>query len=266
LTRPSLSSCNNGHVPVPTGSHSFTISFFQTSCSCSLQIRRTLSQAQGQSSHQHPLERLPWSVLDLEIFDESGVEIVSVDDLLDNDVLVVREKQPVKDGPVSMAPTSMRPSPWQQHQHPRQGLSAIVRDTPSEPFRRSHDQAAIHPALVNHHHSEPGPPKMSSLSVPRNSTRMPTEHAPSVMVGPPTLSHFIQCNSFGHYFLAEAENLKLPQVPGKSRKAHCVVKVPHASVGEWRGGRGMGGRDRRWWSRWEGGERAGLEERWVVGI
>ena len=167
---------------------------------------------------------------DLEVFDENGVEIVSIDDLLDNDVLVVREKQ-IKDVPVAMAPPSMRLSSW-QHQHARMGVPGMVRDTPPEPFRRSHDQAAIHPALVNHHHSEPGPPRMSSMSVPRISVKMPTEHAPSVMVGPPTLSHFIQCNSFGHYFLAEAENLKLPQVPGKSRKAHCVVKVPHGNVGE----------------------------------
>ncbi len=164
---------------------------------------------------------------DLEIFDESGVEIVSVEDLIDNDILVVREKQPVKSG----SSASVEVSPW-QHQHQsgsRHGLAASsLRDTPSDPFLRPHEQA---PPL---HGGQGGTPKMAKVSSSRPSpSGLPSsEHAQSVMVGPPTLSHFIQCNSFGHYFLAEAENLKLQLVPGKSRKAHCVVKVPHINVGK----------------------------------
>ena len=182
--------------------------------------------------------------LDLEIFDENGIEIVSVDDLIDNDVLVVREKKPIKSiGSISMVAAPMATSSsWQHHQDSRQGLSTSVRDTPSDPFRRPHEQAQPYQAPPRqspshqappHHHGGQVPLKMMPVSSSSQSPGVTSEHAPSVKVGPPTLSHFIQCNSFGHYFLAEAENLKLQLVPGKSRKAHCVVKVPHTSVGKW---------------------------------
>lgn len=155
--------------------------------------------------------------LDIEIFDENGIEIVSVDDLVDNDVLVVKEKRTTK----SKTSSSLSSS-WPHHHGNRQGV--VTKDTTGDPSQRSHDQTQPQP-----HHVTPAPGQLSS------NTRLHLggsgSHTLTIMLGPPVLSHFIQCNSFGHYFLAEAENLKIKLVPGKSRKVHCVVKVPHVNIG-----------------------------------
>ncbi len=114
---------------------------------------------------------------EIEIFDERGIEIVACEDLIANDILVVREKR---------------------HTHSRH----------SE--RMSHD-------LTGRSHDLAG-----------------MSHDGSVMMGTPLLSHFIQSNSFGYYFLAQVDNLPsgTPQggtrTPsgGRVRKTHCVLKIP----------------------------------------
>ncbi len=95
---------------------------------------------------------------DIEIFDERGIEIVTTEDLVSNDVLVVRE----------MRAPSARP--------------------------QSHDMVRV-------------------------------SADQSLVVGPPSLSHFIQSNSFGYYFLAQVDNLPV-SAQTCVRRTHCVLKIP----------------------------------------
>ena len=135
--------------------------------------------------------------VEIEIFDERGIEIVSVEDLVDNDVLVIREKRP------KLSLTSSN----------RQ----LVRDTLNDPLRRMHNQAP--------------PSHVTSISKGFNArSHMGVgDHTSSMIVGVPLLSHFIRCNSFGYYFLAEGVTMKSVQTQGVGRikKAHCIVKIPH---------------------------------------
>ena len=158
--------------------------------------------------------------LDIEIFDENGIEIVSVDDLVDNDILVVREKKHPK--PVKMVASSAGGASWSHNPGNRQGMAS--RNASGDPCWRSHDQAPPH-------HSTPAALHSSSSNRPHPGRS--GCHTFSMMLGPPVLSHYIQCNSFGYYFLAEAENLKMNPVTGRSRKVHCVVKVPHVNIGRY---------------------------------
>ena len=145
----------------------------------------------------------------IEIFDERGSEIVTVDDLVDNDVLVIRE-----------VPSRAQPgkSAW-----PSSGTSGGNRYRcvpPTDPFGRSHDQAP--PSHMMPLSNTPGMKPHDILT---------EDHLTTVMLGTPHLSHFIQCNSFGYYFLAEVNNIKFMPSQGKARKAHCIVKVPHFNKG-----------------------------------
>lgn len=140
--------------------------------------------------------------VDIEICDENDIGIVSVDDLVDNEVLVVKEKQ----------------------RQPLEGVSKAHwgymgryggRDVSQDPYHQA--MPAAHTMPIS---------KLPSNGRPRDSAP-PSSATPSVIVGMPQLSHFIQCNSFGYYFLAEADNVRLAQSQGKSRRAHCIVKVPY---------------------------------------
>ena len=180
---------------------------------------------------------------DIEIYDESGIEIVSVEDLVPNDVLVIREKRRKASSDFSRYEY---PSPRERSRHtegergpllqqsdghaPQQHSSSYPTSSVS---RRSHDSSC-----------DPGEP-------------MRSHEQPSPPIGTAQLTHFIRSNCFGQYFLAEVEHVRLP-VSGKMRKAHSVVKVPPCdkSTGEWErgeeGGRGRGeGR--------EGGKEGGRE-------
>ncbi len=164
---------------------------------------------------------------EIEIFDERGIEIVSIDDLVDNDVLVVREKG-------SHDPRGGPPL----------GHGQVHKNHPqNEHYRKSHDPAL--PTMTSNpiRSHDPAPPIIKSHSdinfTPNTRLREVGDHTPSsVMVGVPHLTHFIQSNSFGYYFLAESENMKMlthhprPGGPGgRVKKAHCIVKVPHIKGG-----------------------------------
>ena len=126
--------------------------------------------------------------LEIEIFDEKGIEIVSVDDLVEGDVLVVKEKWPKP----SLAHTS----------------KSMKNDTSMFAGSDSHSVVSVQTCM--------------SHDLRRMSH---DQELSSVLVRAPGLSHFIQCNSFGYYFLAEVQNMKvLPDQ--KVRKTHCVIKVP----------------------------------------
>lgn len=142
--------------------------------------------------------------MEIEISDENDIGIVSVDDLMDNEVLVVKER--------ILMDTNVKTVLWRGHAGGKQHG-----DMPTDPFHRSHDQALPSHVTVS---ISNGPGVRSRGGGNGDST-------PYVMVGVPQLSHFIQCNSFGYYFLAEAENVKLVQAQSKTKRAHCIVKVPH---------------------------------------
>ena len=150
--------------------------------------------------------------LNTEIYDEQGIEIVDVDDLVENDVLVVRDM-----------PASMKSYP-----------KSAAKGKPLNPVGivgtgREGDEEMIprYPEQTN---------RVPGVSVPAVAARshdksrdLGGEH--SMMVSTPQLSHFIQLNSFGYYFLAEVENMKLVPTHGKIKKIHCIVKVPHCQKG-----------------------------------
>lgn len=141
----------------------------------------------------------------IEIYDEQGIEIVDVDDLVENDVLVVRDVLPsVKATPKSSV--KGRPSSV---------LGAGTEREEGGPLQRCPEQSggSVVTAITRSHD------KSHDLS------------EQSMMVGTPQLSHFIQLNSFGYYFLAEVENMKLVPSHGKIKKIHCIVKVPHCQKG-----------------------------------
>lgn len=145
---------------------------------------------------------------DIEIYDESGIEIVSVEDLVPNDVLVIREKRRKVTSDFSRYgyPPHERARPsegdrgplLQQSDVPQQHTSPYATSSVS---RRPHDSSC-----------DPGGP-------------MRSHEQPSPPLGTAQLTHFIRSNCFGQYFLAEVENVRLP-MSGKIKKAHCVVKVP----------------------------------------
>jgi hypothetical protein len=154
---------------------------------------------------------------EIEICDENDIGIVSVDDLVDNEVLVIKEKAPM-DGKAQ----------WGYGGSGRRYGADGGRSIHLDPYHQQHD-----PAM-----SAAGGHLMSISKLPSSArTRIggsgdPTSsYAPSVIVGTPQLSHFIQCNSFGYYFLAESDNVRLAQSQGKARKAHCIVKVPYQQGG-----------------------------------
>ena len=126
---------------------------------------------------------------EIEVFDEKGIEIVSVEDLVENDVLVVKEK------------------------HEKGHLLPS-----SQPFKFSS-------RLPKSSSAHPGGQSEGSM-VGRARSQEPKEQFLSSM-GVPQLAHFIQSNSFGYYFLAVVENMKLLPMRGNVKKTHCIVKVPH---------------------------------------
>jgi hypothetical protein len=151
--------------------------------------------------------------LNIEIYDEQGIEIVDVDDLVENDVLVVRDM-----------PASMKSYPKSATKgKPMNPLGGGVGTGGREGGRGE---------MIHQRYPEPA----NSVAIPAVVVRSHDksrdhgfEH--SMMVSTPQLSHFIQLNSFGYYFLAEVENMKLVPTHGKIKKIHCIVKVPHCQKG-----------------------------------
>lgn len=154
---------------------------------------------------------------DIRIYDESGIEIVSVEDLVPNDVLVVRE-----------IPKAVDVS--QYRYNPARGAHTKHGDDrgQSASLRRPHE--------ASHQH----PPPSSVATGTRNRIH---DHYLQPM-GVPLLSHFIKANNYGYYFLAEMESPRASEEgggKGSIRRTHCIVKVPSVdrSLGELReeGGR-----------------------------
>ena len=158
----------------------------------------------------------------IEIYDEKGIEIVSVDDLVENDVLVVVERMGRSD----------RLSAVQHMSVPERKGSSRPRLSSSLPQPVVAPPGARSEGLP----SELAPtPTSAALRLQRPpSPGAPTEHSQELLhehdpssVSVPRLAHFIQSNSFGYYFLAEVEHLALLPAHGKIKKIHCIVKVPH---------------------------------------
>ena len=163
---------------------------------------------------------------DIGIYDENGIEIVSVEDLVPNDVLVVREQRKAKLTDYS-----------QFGQNPTRGVCT-----------RPMDDRGQNTSLRR---SEETPHQHTTYTVATTSRSRLHDHFPPA--GTPLLTHFIKANNFGYYFLAEVESSRLgssarEEGGGKTggKRAHCVVKVPSCdrSSGEWVGGRGERGRER----------------------
>lgn len=154
--------------------------------------------------------------LSIEIYDEQGIEIVDVDDLVENDVLVVR------DMPATMKSYPKSTAKGKPSMNPIGGVAG--REGGGEVTQRYPEQAngalgVSVPAVAVRSHDRSHD----------KSRDLGGEH--SMMVSTPQLSHFIQLNSFGYYFLAEVENMKLVPTHGKIKKIHCIVKVPHCQKG-----------------------------------
>ena len=153
--------------------------------------------------------------LNIEIYDEQGIEIVDVDDLVENDVLVVRDM-----------PASMKSYP-----------KSVAKGKPLNPMGAAGTGREAGGMMVPRYPEQPNSIPPAGVSVPAaavvrshdKSRDFGVEH--SMMVSTPQLSHFIQLNSFGYYFLAEVENMKLVPTHGKIKKIHCIVKVPHCQKG-----------------------------------
>lgn len=148
----------------------------------------------------------------IEIYDEQGIEIVDVDDLVENDVLVVKDVQ-------SSMKSFSKSAAKGRHLNPI-GAGTGSEGT-GEPIQRYLEQGSIVPGI--------SAPAVTTRSHDKSHDLMSSEH--SMMVSTPQLSHFIQLNSFGYYFLAEVENMKLVPTHGKIKKIHCIVKVPHCQKG-----------------------------------
>ena len=144
---------------------------------------------------------------EISTYDENGIEIVSVEDLVPNDVLVVKERRPVSDYPRS---------------------PGFYPSTRSKQPDRDRVQSG---SLLRQHKEAPPPQQTTSHSVPV----VPSRHAHTPPMGTPKLTHFIKANQFGYYFLAEVEAGRVGGGreggggEGGSvgrRRVHCVVKVP----------------------------------------
>ena len=157
----------------------------------------------------------------IEIYDEQGIEIVDVDDLVENDVLVVRDMPPsVKSSSKSLVkgrPTSV-PGVW-----PGMGLGREGGGGVGEPIQ--------HRLLEQSGTPQQGTSFGAAAAGVGSHDKSHDLSEHSMMVSTPQLSHFIQLNSFGYYFLAEVENMKLVPTHGKIKKIHCIVKVPHCQKG-----------------------------------
>ena len=160
--------------------------------------------------------------LDIKVFNENGIEIVSVDDLMNGDILVVREKQPVRAETYSSLPASAASALSPRHHHQSSQHGMLGRDRTGDMSKRSHDQT-----MPNNMTPTPLPLFSSAEFHPSGSGTQPR----TMIVITPTLSHLIQCNSFGYYFMAKVENFKVKAVPGKLRKVNCIIKVPHINLG-----------------------------------
>lgn len=171
----------------------------------------------------------------IEIFDEKGIEIVSVDDLVENDILVVVERmgRPDRLSAVQHAAVPERKGP----SRPRLSPSLLPQPAAAAVGGARGGEVGLPPEL-------PPPPPAASAQRPQRppSPSASTEHSQELLhehdpssVSVPRLAHFIQSNSFGYYFLAEVEHLALLPAHGKIKRIHCIVKVPHCkrTSGEW---------------------------------
>ena len=152
-------------------------------------------------------------------YDENGIEIVSVEDLLPNDVLVVKEKTATE---------------YSRSNH----------------FPRSRDERG-HSTSLRQPEETPHAPTTAHAHVALSRNRLQSHFLPPA--GTPLLTHFIKANHFGYYFLAEIDSQRLGggregggrelgEEGGGRRRTHCVVKVPSCDKSS--GELGGSGRDR----------------------
>lgn len=161
--------------------------------------------------------------LKIEIYDEQGIEIVDVDDLVENDILVVRDTPPsTRTAPKSLPKpqSSTALGVWSGTiREGGRGGGELVPRLPELSGISQGSNASVATATT----------ATAAVIRSHDKSRDPNEH--SMMVSTPQLSHFIQLNSFGYYFLAEVENMKLVPTHGRIKKIHCIVKVPHCQKG-----------------------------------
>ena len=145
---------------------------------------------------------------DIGIYDENGIEIVSVEDLVPNDVLVVKER-------LTMETTS------HSQYYPAQ-------EPPSRQLERGRSASLRRPEEMRHQQTS-----VATIVKTRLQSLLP----PS---GAPLLTHFIKANHYGYYFLAEVESARVAgreggrdggregggEEGGLKKRTHCVVKVP----------------------------------------
>lgn len=132
---------------------------------------------------------------EISTYDENGIEIVSVEDLVPNDVLVVKE-HPATD---YSRTSGFYPRTKQSDERGHSGGSLL---------RRPEDTHSVTTVTSRKIHQAPP-------------------------AGTPLLTHFIKANHFGYYFLAEIDAHRLGgreggggEEGGWRKRTHCVVKVP----------------------------------------
>ena len=163
---------------------------------------------------------------DIGIYDENGIEIVSVDDLVPNDVLVVRERRKA-----SLTDYSQ----FGYHPQRSHGKRADDKDQGSA-LQRSEEVPTLQQTSSYTVGMVPRRPHDALGGDPSGPIRLQEQLLPPV--GTPLLTHFIRANSFGYYFLAEVDSVRVGGGAGgrgKTKRAHCVVKVPPCdkSAGMW---------------------------------
>ena len=151
---------------------------------------------------------------ELEIFDEKGIEIVSVEDLVENDVLVIKERyRTMIPPPPQILKYKPRASPQKlmKMNDPKVECEQLLPSSATQfsSYALSERTNSDHAHVISSSHDQLG-------------------SAPTPM-GVPLLAHFIQSNSFGYYFLAEVDNMKVLPTHGKVKRTHCIVKVPHCT-------------------------------------
>ena len=134
---------------------------------------------------------------EISTYDENGIEIVSVEDLVPNDVLVVKERL----------------------------VTDYSRLPGAYPRGNKSDDRSQGGLLPRQHEDQPH----QSHSVAMVPNRRVQATPP---MGTPLLTHFIKANHFGYYFLAEVEGQRMGggreggREEGGRKRVHCVVKVP----------------------------------------
>ena len=168
---------------------------------------------------------------------------MSVEDLVPNDVLVVKERQAMETHHTRYYPPE---GPRSRQPDDGRGQSASLR----RPEEMHHQQMPV-----------------ATVARTRLQSLLPPP-------GAPLLTHFIKANHYGYYFLAEIESARVGGRDGGreggregraeegslKKRTHCVVKVPSCDKSSGELGR-EGGERRREVGRREGGRWGGRRRR-----